>query len=147
MGYIFVIACGVLALLYGAVAARSVLSAPAGNARMQEIAAAVQEGAPRLSQPPIHDHRHRRRVIFVIILGWRLGPHVAIGFFIGAVLSGRGRLRRHERFGARQRPHRRGGQPGGMAPALDVAFKSGAITGMLVVGLGLLGVDRLLHLS
>ena len=55
-----VLGAGVLALLYGAWTIRSVLCLSAGNARMQEIAAAIQEGARRLSQPPIHDHRHGR---------------------------------------------------------------------------------------
>ena len=69
-----------------------------------------------------------------------LGWGTAIGFLIGAVLSARGRLHRHERLGARQRAHRRGRHAAALAPALDVAFRAGAVTGMLVVGLGLLGV-------
>ena len=73
------------------------------------------------------------------LIGFVLDWATAIGFLIGAVLSGRRRLHRHERLGARQRAHRRGRtqRPG---PALDVAFRGGAITGMLVVGLALLGV-------
>ena len=68
-----------------------------------------------------------------------LGWPTAFGFLIGAVLSGAARLHRHERLGARERAHRRG-RAHGLNEALAVAFRGGAITGMLVVGLGLLGV-------
>ena len=85
--YTLVIACGVLALLYGAYAIRSVLSAPAGNERMQEIAGAIQEGAAA------YLNRQYTTVAVVgavvgILLGLKLGMTVAIGYFIGAILSG-----------------------------------------------------------
>ncbi|MBI2586091.1 MAG: sodium/proton-translocating pyrophosphatase, partial [Rhodospirillales bacterium] len=85
--YWLVIACGFLALLYGAYAVRSVLAAPAGTARMQEISAAVQEGANA------YLNRQYKTIAVVgavigVLLGLRLGATVAIGYFIGAILSG-----------------------------------------------------------
>jgi K(+)-stimulated pyrophosphate-energized sodium pump len=134
----FAIACGVLALLYGIWTSRSVLAESAGNQRMQEIAAAVQEGASA------YLNRQYRTIAIVgivvaVIIGVTLGLKVAIGFIIGAVLSGaagyigmnvsvRANVRTAE--GARK----------GLEHALGIAFKAGAVTGLLVVGLALLGV-------
>ncbi|MFZ5790444.1 MAG: sodium-translocating pyrophosphatase [Pseudomonadota bacterium] len=134
-----VIACGVLALLYGAYAARSVLAAATGTDRMRQIAAAVQEGA-RAYLNRQYTTIAVVGVVVGVILGFTLGLPVAIGYAIGAILSGsagyigmnvsvRANLRTAE--AARQ----------GLKPALGIAFKSGAITGLLVVGLGLLGVS------
>jgi K(+)-stimulated pyrophosphate-energized sodium pump len=134
-----VIACGVLALLYGAYAARSVLAAATGTDRMRQIAAAVQEGA-RAYLNRQYTTIAVVGVVVGVILGFTLGLPVAIGYAIGAILSGsagyigmnvsvRANLRTAE--AARQ----------GLTPALSIAFKSGAITGLLVVGLGLLGVS------
>jgi K(+)-stimulated pyrophosphate-energized sodium pump len=145
----FAIACGVLAVLYGVWASRSVLAMSAGSERMQEISAAVQEGAAA------YLNRQYRTIgivgiviaiILLILLGWP----VALGFVIGAVLSGatgyigmnisvRSNVRTTE--AARQ----------GLAQGLSVAFRAGAVTGMLVAGLALLavagyfGILNLLH--
>ncbi|HXP97177.1 MAG TPA: sodium/proton-translocating pyrophosphatase, partial [Telmatospirillum sp.] len=139
MAYMFVLACGALALIYGVFAGRAVLSAPAGNARMQEIAAAVQEGA-RAYLNRQYSTIAAVGVVVGIILGWRLGLHVAVGYVIGAVLSGvAGYVGMNVSVRANVRTAE-AARSGGLAPALSVAFRSGAVTGMLVVGLGLLGV-------
>ena len=139
MAYAFVLACGVLALIYGAFASKSVLSAAAGTPRMQEIAAAVQEGA-RAYLNRQYSTIAMVGVVVGVILGWRLGLHVAIGYFIGAILSGvAGYVGMNVSVRANVRTAE-AARTGGLAPALKVAFTSGAITGMLVVGLGLLGV-------
>ena len=85
--YWLVIFCGALALVYGVYAGRTVLSSSAGTERMQEISAAIQEGANA------YLNRQYRTIAMVgvvigVLLGIRLGSHVAVGYFIGAVLSG-----------------------------------------------------------
>ncbi|MEQ9135358.1 MAG: sodium-translocating pyrophosphatase [Thalassobaculum sp.] len=135
---LFVIACGLAALAYGWWASRSILAASAGSERMQEIAGAIQIGATA--------YLNRQYttigivgVIVAVILAITLGLPVAIGFVIGAVLSGvAGYIGMNVSVRANVRTTQAATQ--GMVQALDVAFKSGAVTGMLVVGLGLLGV-------
>ncbi|WP_404385935.1 sodium-translocating pyrophosphatase [Caenispirillum salinarum] len=136
---VFVILCGILAVAYGGYSIRAIIALPTGTERMTEIATAVQEGAQA------YLNRQYRTIAIVgviigILLGLRLGFHVAVGYFLGAILSGvagfvgmlvsvRANVRTTE-----------AARSGGLNDALGVAFKSGAVTGMLVVGLGLLGV-------
>jgi K(+)-stimulated pyrophosphate-energized sodium pump len=138
LAFIIIVVCGVLALAYGVFTARGVLAADAGTARMQEISAAVQEGA-RAYLNRQYTTIAIVGVVILIILGILLGVHVAIGFLIGAVLSastGYAGMNVSVRANVRTAQASRTG----LAAGLAIAFRSGAITGMLVVGLGLLGV-------
>ncbi len=136
--YFLVIACGVLALAYGWFTSRQVLTANAGSARMQEISGAVQVGARA------YLNRQYRTigavgVVVLVVLGVTLGLRVAVGYLIGAVLSGAAGyvgMNVSVRANVRTAQAARSGLKAGLA----IAFKAGAVTGLLVVGLGLLGV-------
>jgi K(+)-stimulated pyrophosphate-energized sodium pump len=133
-----IVVCGVLAIGYAAWATRSVMEADAGSARMQEISAAVREGAQAYLKRQYTTIGVVGIVIFAIVsyfLGWLVG----IGFAIGAVLSG---LAGFIGMNVSVRANVRTAQAaiGSLAGGLELAFKAGAITGLLVAGLALLGV-------
>lgn len=136
--YCLVLACGSIALLFGLYMIRSILALSKGNERMQEIAAAIQEGAKAYLNRQYQTIAYVGIAIFVGLI-WLLNIYVAIGFLIGAVLSGlAGYVGMNVSVRANVRTTEAARQ--GLQTALNVSFSSGAITGLLVVGFGLIGI-------
>jgi K(+)-stimulated pyrophosphate-energized sodium pump len=133
-----VLACAVLALVYGGFTIMSVLALSPGNARMQEIAAAIQEGAAAYLNRQYTTIGIAGVVIFILAFA-EFGWQVAVGYLIGATFSGAaGYIGMNVSVRANVRTAE--ASRSGLAAGLSVAFRSGAVTGLLVVGLGLLGV-------
>src|SRR5215471_6038837 len=138
MGLLLVIAAGLLAVVYGVVQTQALLKAPAGSERMQEIAAAIQEGAQAYLRRQYTTIGVVGLAILVVIF-FLIGKIEALGFLIGATLSGAagfaGML-----ISVRANVRTAQAASNSLAAGLSLAFRSGAVTGMLVAGFALLGV-------
>ncbi|MBW8308679.1 MAG: sodium-translocating pyrophosphatase [Candidatus Paracaedibacteraceae bacterium] len=133
-----ILSCAVLALIYSIYVSRSVLRAEPGTSETQAIAMTIQKGAQ------IYLNRQYKTIgivgiIIAFLIGYFLSPFIAVGFIIGALLSG---LAGYIGMSVSVRANSRTAEAArrGLAPAMRIAFKAGAITGMSVVGLGLLGI-------
>lgn len=136
--YSLILGCGIFALLYGLWMIQSILKLPTGTEAMQRIALAIQEGASAYLKRQ-YTVIAVVGIVIMLALGWLLGIWVGLGFFIGAVLSGLAGIVGMN-ISVRANVRTAESAKKGLQPALDVAFKSGAITGLFVVGFGILGI-------
>ena len=134
----FIIVAGLLAILYGYIIGKQILSASPGNVKMQEIASAIQEGA-RAYLKRQYKTIAMVGIVILIIVTYALGVWVGLGYFIGAFLSGTAgyvgmlvSVQANVRTAEASRK--------GLAAGLNIGLKSGAVTGMLVAGLALLAI-------